>query len=311
MGRSSARPDPSRGDFEETRERFRRERRRPQGRRSVHDLQHEDEGGEAVFSDGSLSELHALGVITALVGELKSGKEATVYLAEGPLPGGTSGLVAVKLYRDLAVRSFKNDAVYRDGRWIGDDRAEKAIRQRTTTGVDMQQSLWVQHEYAQLWKLWQAGLPVPRPLVGPDPDDYGKAGRAVVMEYVGDERGPAARLSDARLDPHEARSAWTQSLDILARFLRLGFAHGDYSTYNLLWHGGRVIVIDFPQVVTRTENRQFDALFERDVRSLCQSFTRHGLREDPASTLREVQRRARATVGTTPETARRARVELP
>ncbi|WP_084475060.1 RIO1 family regulatory kinase/ATPase, partial [Deinococcus pimensis] len=277
---------------EETRERFRRERRRPQGRRSVHDLQHEDDTGEATFTDGSLHELHAMGVVTTLLGELKSGKEATVYLAEGP-----EGLVAVKLYRDLAVRSFKNDAVYRDGRWIGDDRAEKAIRQRTATGVNMQQSLWVMHEYAQLWTLWQAGLPVPRPLVGPEPSEYAKTGRAVVMAFVGDEHGPAPRLSDARLTPHEARSAWTQSLDILARFLRLGFAHGDYSTYNLLWHKGRVVVIDFPQVVTRAESRHYDALFERDVRSLCQSFSRHGLREDPAATLREVQRRARSVSG--------------
>lgn len=285
-----ARPNFERGgDFEDTDQRLRRKTRKPQGRRSVHALQNGVDGfGDPTFADAALESLYNLGHIQELLGELKSGKEATVYLARGP-----QGLAAVKLYKDFAVRSFKNDRVYRDGRFIADVRIEKAIRQRSRTGVDAQQSLWVMHEYAQLWTLWQAGLRVPRPLLGPELSECAKAGRAVVMQFIGTEEDAAPRLSDARLTPAQARSAWEQSLDLLAGLLRLGRVHGDYSTYNLLWWEDQVIMIDFPQVVLREENPAFDALLERDVRSLCQSFGRLGLREDSAATLREVRGRAR------------------
>ena len=136
----------------------RKDRRKPKGRRSVHKLRQKD----GQFDDEGLQLLFERGVLTELVGELKSGKEATVYLVRGP-----QGLAAAKLYRDAVVRSFKNDGIYRDGRFIGDARIEKAIRQRSRTGVSAQLALWVMHEYAQLWTLFDAGLPVPKPLIGP------------------------------------------------------------------------------------------------------------------------------------------------
>lgn len=263
--------------------------RRPRAtRRSVHALETHGEHDDIVFTDPSLAALHAKGLLEELLGELKSGKEAVVYLARTPF-----GPAALKLYKDLAVRSFKQDGVYRAGRYIGDDRIEKAIRQRTATGVDVQQSLWVMHEYRELWTLHEAGVRVPKPLVGPGPKECAEAGRAVLMELVGTEDRPAPRLSDARLSRDEALSAWQQSLDLLAAFVRLGRAHGDFSTYNLLWHGGLVYVIDFPQVVQKAENPAFDALLARDVKSLCTSFSRHGLHFDAASTLRDVLRRAK------------------
>jgi len=280
-------------DHGETRERLRHKKTKPQGRRSVHDLHESATPGDTPFTDASLNALHGMGLLEELIGELKSGKEATVYLARSPTRLTRTGLSAVKLYRDLGVRSFKNDAVYRQGRYIGDDRIEKAIRQRSHTGLAAQETLWVMQEYAELWTLYQAGVPTPRPLVGPDPYEYGKAGKAVLMEFIGDEHGPAPRLSEARLTPREAQEAWSQSLDILAQFLQLGRAHGDYSTYNLLWWEDHVIVIDFPQVVKRDENPHFDTLLQRDITSICQSFRRHGITADPQATRRDVQRRAR------------------
>ncbi len=282
----------ARPDFEETFQRLRKKTgRKAQGRRSVNAIQ--NEGGGSPFSDPTLAALHDLGHLHELLGELKSGKEATVYLGRGP-----QGLCAVKLYKDLVTRSFKNDAVYREGRYVGDARIEKAIRQRSATGVNAQQAIWVMHEYAQLWALYTAGLPVPKPLIGPGIKDCAASGRAVVMQLIGDEDNVAPRLSDARLTPGEARSAWDQSLDILARLLNLNLAHGDYSTYNLLWWEGRVIVIDVPQMARQDESPHFDALFGRDVRSLCQSFARLGVRGDAAEALREIKKRARKLAGT-------------
>jgi RIO kinase 1 len=41
--------------------------------------------------------------------------------------------------------------------------------------------------------------------------------------------------------------------------------HGDYSTFNILWHNERAIVIDFPQVIEFKNNPNAKALLERDV----------------------------------------------
>ncbi len=275
-------------------ERFsrRHDRRKPKGRRSANDLYL----GEALaqerhqtFDEPGLQALFERNYLSGVLGELKSGKEATVYLADGP-----RGLMAAKVYRDQQVRSFKNDGVYRQGRFIGDARIEKSINQRSRHGVLAQQALWIFHEYRQLWALHLAGLPVPTPMVGPGPDDIGMAGRVVLMSFIGDEEGAAPRLSDFRLEPAEAESAWRQSVDLLARLLALGKIHGDYSTYNLLWWHNLVYVIDFPQIVSLEENPQAWTLLERDAASLCTSFRRHGIQAEPGEVLRAVRAKARA-----------------
>lgn len=235
-----------------------------------------------------MQRLFEQGLIDELLGELKSGKEATVYLARGP-----QGLAAAKVYADAAVRSFKNDHIYRDGRFIGDDRIKKAIDQRSKTGMSTQQALWIMHEYLQLWALFDAGLPVPKPFVGPGADDCAKAGRVVLMDFIGNDEGAAPRLADVRLSPDEAEDAFEQSVVLLAELLRLGKIHGDFSAYNLLWWEGRVVIIDVPQMVEVEENRSAGELLERDVTSLCRSVK--GVRADPRRVLERVLRDARRT----------------
>ena len=276
-------------DFEDMEESFakRKDRRKPKGRRSVKELEQTKEKNEPRFEEPGLQHVFELGAMDELIGELKSGKEATVYLAEGP-----QGLLAAKLYSDMAVRSFKNDQVYRDGRFIGDAKIEKAIAQRSRTGLSVQQALWILHEYIQLWELYEAGIPVPKPAVGPGLNECAKAGRVVLMEFVGDETGIAApRLADVRLEPEEAEDAFEQSLDIMVDLLKLGKIHGDYSAYNLLWWEKRVIVIDVPQMVNIAENKHAPELLEQDVASLCQSF-RRTIDADPQMVLHNVRQRA-------------------
>ncbi len=285
----------SRNDFfEESGERFRRERRKPRGRQRATDLTADT--GEAgadgpQYADPLLAQLQARGHLTEIVGELKSGKEATVYAARGP-----HGAVAVKIYRDVGARSFRNDAMYTAGRYVSDARIRKAIETRSGRGVQAAQDMWIMHEWRELWALYLAGVPVPEPMIGPEPTMIAEAGRAVVMRFIGrldgDSAVAAPRLSDVRLTLPDARRAWEQSLDIMARLLALGRVHGDYSTYNLLLWENTVTVIDFPQMTTR-ENPNFESLLRRDAESLTRSFLRHGLVEHAEVTLREVRARAR------------------
>lgn len=254
------------------------------GRRKLDDLTAADPES---IADDTIRRLIDSGHITEIVAELKSGKEATAYVARGP-----RGPVLVKLYRELEARSFKNDAVYREGQVVLDERAARAMTGRSRKGLEMLQGMWVSAEYAHLWTLWRAGLNVPEPLVGPLPFDYDATVPAVLMRLIGTEDSVAPRLSDARLTPAEAQSAWQQSVQGLANLLRLGYAHGDYSTYNLLWWENTVIMIDFPQLTTR-QNPNFSELLRRDAQSLATSFRKHGLQTDGETTLREVQRLAR------------------
>ena len=292
MSSRSAFFDPSE-DTEEGGERFWRAQRKPRGRQRARDLTAEvaAEEGDPSYLDPLLAQLQARGHLDEIVGELKSGKEATVYVGRGP-----RGPLAVKLYRDVGARSFHNDGVYTAGRFVADARIRRAIESRSGRGLQAAQDLWVMHEWRELWTLFLAGVPVPEPLIGPEPHMIAEAGRAVVMRFVGrleeSHAEAAPRLSDARLSPAEARAAWEQSLDIMARLLALGRVHGDYSTYNLLWWENTVTVIDFPQLTTR-DNPNFESLLRRDAESLTRSFTRHGLVEHAEVALREVRARAR------------------
>ena len=110
------------------------------------------------------------------------------------------------------------------------------------------------------------------------------------MEFIGDANGtPAPRISDLKLEKEEAEQAFRQSVQNLKLIVRSGRVHGDYSTYNLLWHNGEAIVIDFPQVIEFKNNRNAHAFLGRDIRSLCKSFMKQGIKAKEARVLREVQ----------------------
>jgi len=111
-----------------------------------------------------------------------------------------------------------------------------------------------------------------------------------VMEFIGDEHGnPAPRVSDLRLEKAEADEAFRQSVQNLKRIVDSGRVHGDYSTFNILWHNEKAVVIDFPQVLEFKNNRNADAFLERDVHSLCKSFMKQGVKADEAKVLKEAR----------------------
>ncbi len=234
---------------------------------------------DAPFQNSDLNELHQMDCLDEVICGIKTGKEASVFLGRN-----SKGLVAVKIYTDIRVRSFKNDAAYRQGRFIGDTRLKKAIDHHSHRGLDARQGLWVQEEFAQMKYLREHGVRVPR--------EIAVNGLALVMEFIGDENGaPAPRVSDLRLDKAEAEEAFRQSIQNLKRIVSAGRVHGDYSAFNILWHQEKAFVIDFPQVMELSANPNAKAFLERDVRSLCASFHKLGVAADERKVLRELRAR--------------------
>src|SRR5215510_16312378 len=175
--------------------RFRSKQHKLKGKQSVTQLvsrteNYADPGVK--FENADLNELHEMDFLDELISGIKTGKEASVYLGRN-----SSGFVAVKIYTDLRVRSFKHDEAYRTGRFIGDARMGKAIDQGSQKGLDARQILWVQEEFRQMKHLYEHGVRVPKAIA--------VNGISIIMEFIGDENGqPAPRISDLKMEKDEA-----------------------------------------------------------------------------------------------------------
>ena len=259
---------------------FRSKRHKLKGKQSVTQLVSRAENNSdrnSKFENSDLNTLSKLGFLDELIAGVKTGKEASVFLGKN-----SDGLVAVKMYTDLRVRSFKRDASYREGRFIGDTRIEKAIEQGSQKGLNAHQILWVQEEFRQMKHLYQHDVTVPKAIA--------VNGISLVMEFIGDEYGnPAPRISDLKMEKDEAEEAFRQSVQNLKLIVKSGRVHGDYSAFNILWHNEKAVVIDFPQVIEFKHNPNAVAFLERDVRSLCKSFRKQRINTDELKVLREVR----------------------
>lgn len=204
---------------------------------------------------------------------LKSGKEATAYRCAAEAATGHASFVA-KVYRDQESRGFKNDAVYRAGQYIRDSHMRRAMANKSRVGREFQFSSWVGAEYATLRLLHGAGAAVPRPVA--------QAANAILMEYVGDEEGPAPPLQRVDLAPDEARTLFSLLMGQVELWLRCDRIHGDLSAYNILYWRGALTVIDVPQAVDPRANPHAYDLLARDIANVARYFGRFSVPSEPA-----------------------------
>lgn len=208
------------------------------------------------------------GLIVDVLFPVKSGKEATVYCAKAH-PDQPDKYYALKLYRPLAHRAFRNDAIYQEGRFSRPTREVRAMRTKTRKGRVFQFASWLTHEYAMMRVLHAAGADVPRPInVGAN---------SLLIEFVGDDGTPAPTLGAIRLDPLEAGHVLERLLDNVATMLAHHVVHSDLSAYNVLYWQGRPVIIDFPQAVDARVNPNAQMLLARDVANVCRYFARQGV----------------------------------
>jgi len=212
------------------------------------------------------------------LGILKTGKEAVVSLVERRC-GEQSQLLARKTYRDVAQRSFRQDATYRDGRNLGRGR-QRLLNTGGHRGTQLRAAEWRQREFLVLCDLWSVGVAVPYPV--------DMAGESILMQYLGDQDGAGPRLMALRPSVDQLADLWQQAVGALQQMTDAGYVHGDLSPYNVLVWEDRLWVIDLPQALTISQTLMWQSLLERDVANLARWFGARGLEVDTGEVLADL-----------------------
>ncbi|MDO8267676.1 MAG: PA4780 family RIO1-like protein kinase [Moraxellaceae bacterium] len=200
------------------------------------------------------------GLIDEVIAQLKSGKEATVYLVRC-----AGELRCAKVYKDAHHRSFKQASTYREGRKVKSSRAARAMEKGSRFGKQELEEAWQNSEVNALYRLADAGVRVPTP--------HGCFDGVLIMDMVSDGHGrPAPRLSEVAFTPEEAVACHDQLIREVVRMLCAGLVHGDLSEYNILIDPKGPVIIDLPQAVDAAGNNNAFTMLERDVQNLAEYF---------------------------------------
>jgi len=204
------------------------------------------------------------GLVDEVICSLKSGKEASVYVVVSR--GETC---CAKVYKEANKRSFKQAALYQEGRKVRNSRQARAMEKGSRYGRKEQEEAWQNAEVTALYRLQAAGVRVPNP--------YGFYDGVLLMEMVTDADGePAPRLNDITDMPVEqARDFHTRMIREIVRMLCAGIVHGDLSEYNVLVDAQGPVVIDLPQAVDAAGNNSARMMLERDVANMAAYFGRY------------------------------------
>ncbi len=236
---------------------------------------------EAAWLLNSLKVFYEEHLISDVLAQVKGGKEATVYRCLA-YPETGLNLVAAKVYRPRQFRNLRNDKLYREGRQLltgegravknSDQRIMRAIGKKTAFGDQVAHTSWLLYEYTTLDKLFQAGAAVPQPLAVSD--------NAIVMAYRGDNQTAAPTLQEVELPAGQAEPLFNEVLRNVELMLQHGLVHGDLSAYNILYWDNQLTLIDFPQVSDINTNPNARFILERDLRRVCEYFTRYAIEVD-------------------------------
>lgn len=196
------------------------------------------------------------GLVDEVVGQLMSGKEATVYIVRcGDV------IRCAKVYKDAKQRSFRNNASYQEGRKVKNSRQARAMEKGSRYGRQMQEEVWQSAEVDALYRLSAAGVRVPQPHLCFE--------GVLLMDLVVDGDGdPAPRLNDVELSEELAIEFHATLINQVVRMLCAGVIHGDLSEYNILVGADGPVIIDLPQAIDAAGNSNAAEWLERDVANL-------------------------------------------
>jgi RIO kinase 1 len=200
------------------------------------------------------------GLIDEVIGQLMSGKEATVYTVRCG-----EELRCAKVYKEAMKRSFKKATQYVEGRKVRNSRRARAMEKGSKYGRKQQEETWQNAEVDALYLLANAGVRVPKP--------YGCFDGVLLMELVTDGTGAVApRLSDVSMSAEQALEDHALVMHYVVLMLCAGIVHGDLSEFNVLVDDYGPVIIDLPQAVDASANNHAESMLERDVNNMTQYY---------------------------------------
>jgi RIO kinase 1 len=222
-------------------------------------------------------------IVSEMHGVISTGKEANVYHAvtipqdSNGEPTGKPLHRAIKVYK-TSILVFKD----RDKYVTGEHRFKQGYNKSSNRAMV---KVWAEKEFRNLRRLHAAGIPCPEPV-------YLKA-HVMVMSFLGNNKGwPAPRLRDFEFTSSSSDNSSTNAEEDIANkwrdvyFTLLGYmrkmyqvcrlVHADLSEYNLLYHEGKLIMIDVSQSVEHDHPRSLEFL-RMDVKNVSDFFKRKGV----------------------------------
>lgn len=207
------------------------------------------------------------GVVSEVHGAISTGKEANVYGAVS-IDQSTGEPIqrAIKVYK-TAILVFKDRERYITGEHRFKGGFDKGNNRKMV-------KLWAEKEYRNLRRIHSAGIPSPEPL--------SLKLHVLAMSFLGDRRGWAyPRLRDAVLEGDDVEAQWRglyiQLLGIMRRMYQVcRLVHADLSEYNILYHDGKLYIIDVSQSVEPDHPRSLEFL-RMDIKNVGDFFRRQGV----------------------------------
>lgn len=203
------------------------------------------------------------GIVSEIHGAISTGKEANVYGAVLFNEAGEPIQKAIKVYK-TAILVFKDRERYIAGEHRFKGGFDKGNNRKMV-------KLWAEKEFRNLRRIHQEGIPCPEPI-------HLKM-HVVVMDFLGDRKGWAyPRLRDATLQGDDVEQQWRalyiQILGLMRRmYQRCKLVHADLSEYNILYHDGKLYIIDVSQSVEPDHPRSLEFL-RMDIKNVGDFFRR-------------------------------------
>ncbi|XP_024255648.1 serine/threonine-protein kinase RIO3 [Oncorhynchus tshawytscha] len=205
------------------------------------------------------------GVLENINGCISTGKESVVFHADG-------GSMEEKAVPDECVlKVFKttlNEFKNRD-KYIKDDYRFKERFSKLNPRKIIR--LWAEKEMHNLARMKKADIPCPEVVI--------LKKHILVMSFIGKDHVPAPKLKEAMLGSEDMNRAYYQVLHMMQQlYHECNLVHADLSEYNMLWHQGKVWLIDVSQSIEPNHPHGLEFLF-RDCRNVATFFQKGGVSE--------------------------------
>lgn len=204
------------------------------------------------FTLRNLFKLASQGHFEDLQSPVSIGKEANIFTALKK----DGKRVIVKIYR-LQTADFNRMYDY-----IRTDPRFQSLRKQRRKVI----FAWCQREFRNLMAAREAGVAVPTP--------YAFKDNIIVMELIGDRYSIAPKLKDSI--PAHLEKFFNEVIKNMGKLRKAGLVHADLSSFNILNRKEKPVFIDMAQT-TPLEDVEAERYFKRDVRNICNFFSKHGL----------------------------------